>query len=74
MSADDTNVTLASNNINDVITNTRRELRNISEWMWISKLSAKPQKNRIHGYWPSTNKVETSETLDLNDSEIERVS
>ena len=44
MYADDTHVTLTSNNVDDLITNAHRELRNISEWMRVNKLSANPRK------------------------------
>ena len=54
MYADDTHATLTSNNIEDLIANAHKELRNISEWMRVNKLNAKPSKNRIHGYWSST--------------------
>ena len=54
MYADDTHVTLTSNNVKDLITNAHRELGNISEWMRVNKLSANPKKNRIHDYWSST--------------------
>ena len=40
---DDTHVTLTSNNVDDLIRNAHRELRNIAEWMRVNKL-----KNRKH--------------------------
>ena len=73
--ADDTHVTLTSNNVDDLITNAHRELRNISEWMRVNKLSANPKKTEymIIGHPRRINDVEVSEPLNLNDSEIKRV-
>ena len=75
MYADDTHVTLTSNNVDDLITNAHRELRNISEWMGVNKLSANPKKTEhmIIGHPRRINDVEVSEPLSLNDSEIKRV-
>ena len=75
MYADDTHVTLTANNIDDLITNAHKELRNISEWMRINKLSANPEKTEymVIGHPRRINKVEISEPLNLNDSEIKRV-
>ena len=68
-------VTLTSFNIEDLLTNAHKELRNISEWMRIIKLSANPKKTEymIIGHPRRTNKVEISKPLHLNDSEIKRV-
>ena len=44
MYADDTHVILTSRNTDDLLTNAHKELRNISEWMRINKLSANPKK------------------------------
>ena len=73
--ADDTHVTLTSSNIDVLLTNAHTELRNISEWMRINKLSANPEKTEymIIGHPRRTNKVEISQPLHLNDSEIKRV-
>ena len=75
MYADDTHVTLTSSNTDDLLTNAHKELRNISEWMRINKLSANPKKIEymIIGHPRRTNKVEISEPVNLNDSEIKRV-
>ena len=69
MYADDTHVTLTSNNVDDLITNAHRELRNISEWMRVNKLSANPKKTEymIIGHPRRINDVEVSEPLNLND-------
>ena len=75
MYADDTHVTLTCNNVDDLITNAHRELRNISEWMRVNKLSANPKKTEyvILGHTRRINDVEVSEPLNLNDSEMKRV-
>ena len=74
MYADDTHVTLTSSNTDGLLTNAHKELRNISEWMRINKLSANPKKTEymIIGHPRRTNKVEISEPLNLNDSEIKQ--
>ena len=74
MYAGDTHVTLTSNNIDDLITNAHKELRSISEWMRVNKLSANPQitEYMVIGHPRMVNKVEISEPLNLNDSEIKR--
>ena len=75
MYADDTHITLTSSNIYVLLTNANKELRNISEWMRVSKLSENPDKTEymIIGHPRRTNKVEISQQLHLNDSEIKRV-
>ena len=75
MYADDTHITLTSSNIDVLLTNANKELRNISEWMRVNKLSANPDKTEymIIGDPRRTNKVEISQPLHLNDSEIKRV-
>ena len=67
MYADDTHVTLTSSNTDDLLTNAHKELRNISKWMRINKLSTNPKKTEymiICHPW-RTNKVEISEPLNL---------
>ena len=44
MYADDTHITLTSSNIEVLLSNAHKELRNIYEWMRINKLSANPKK------------------------------
>ena len=61
MYADDTQVTLTSSNTDDLLTNAHKELRYISEWMRINKLSANSKKKTeymIIGHPRRTNKVE----------------
>ena len=44
MYADDTQVSLASSSVDELIRKVQDELGNISEWMRLNKLSANPQK------------------------------
>ena len=44
MYADDTQVSLASSDFDEMIRKAQNELDNISGWMRLSKLSANPQK------------------------------
>ena len=44
MYADNTHVALTSSNTDDILINARKELRNVSEWMRINKLSENPKK------------------------------
>ena len=44
MSADDMHGTITSNNLENLLENSQRELLNISIWMRINKLSANPKK------------------------------
>ena len=44
---DDTEVSLSSNEIGDVIQNFQAELENVSEWMRINKLSVHPEKTEF---------------------------
>ena len=46
MYAEDTHVTLTSNNIEDLIAKAHKELRNISESMRVNTLNANPQKTK----------------------------
>ena len=54
MYADDRHTTIASSDIAEPIRMTKKELLNIGDWLRVNKLSANPQKNRIHGYWSPT--------------------
>ena len=47
MSADDTYVTSASENLNDLITDLENELENKSNWMSINKLSLNASKSEF---------------------------
>ena len=73
--ADDTAITITSNNIGKMTEDARNELANIAEWMSVNKLSPNPQKTEfmIMGHSLSTRKPELPEALELNSSEIKRV-
>ena len=51
--ADDTNVTIASDDIQGMIDNASQEILNLSEWMRI-KTQSEPSKNRIYDHRTST--------------------
>ena len=73
--ADDTHITVASTNVEDVIPKAQMELSNISTWMQINKLSANPKitEYMIIGHSRKINEIEAHEPLRLNDSDIKRV-
>ena len=50
MYADCTYTAIVSNDITELISMTKKELLNISDWMRVKKLNAN-SKNRIYGYW-----------------------
>ena len=74
MYADDTQVTITSNNLENLLENAQRELLNISERMRINKLTANPKKTEymLIGHPRKVNKLDVSEPLILNNSEIKR--
>ena len=47
MYADDTQVSLVSSSVDELVRKAQDELSNISEWMRLNKLSANPQKLNI---------------------------
>ena len=73
--ADDTAITIASNNIVKMTVGAHKELANIAESMRVNKLSPNPQKTEfmVIGHPLSTRKLALPETLELNSSEIKRV-
>ncbi len=73
--ADDTQITISSSNLENLILNAQQELVNISEWMRINKLTPNPSKTEfmIIGHPRKTKKLEMWEELLLNGSEIKRV-
>ena len=75
MYADDTQVSLASLIVDELVRKAQDELGNISEWMRLNKLSANPQKTEYMfiGHPNRTNKITEQEILKLNGSEIKRV-
>ena len=83
MYADDTQVSLASSSVDELVRKAQDELRNVSEWMRLNnislmrlnKLSAHPQKKEymFMGHPNRTNKITEQEKLKLTGSEIKRV-
>ena len=73
--ADDTNVTIASDDIQRMIDNASQEMLNLSEWMRINKLSPNPQKTEfmIIGHPLKAKHPSLPESLVLNDHNIKRV-
>ena len=73
---DNTNVTIASNDIQNLVTDAQEELLNISEWMRVNKLSPNPSKTEylFIGHPRKTKAVNIPNGLKLNESEIKRVS
>ena len=65
--ADDTAITVASNNVVEMTESAHKELVNIAEWMRVNKLSPDSQKTEfmIIGHPLSTRKLELPETLEL---------
>ena len=70
--ADDTHITVASNNVENLIQKAQLELSNISTWMRINKLSANPKNTEymIIGQPRKINNIEVHEPLRLNDYDI----
>ena len=73
--ADDTNVTIASDDIQRMIDNASQEMLNLSEWMRINKLSPNPQKTEfmIIGHPLKAKHPSLPESLVLNNHNIKRV-
>ena len=76
MYADDTSVTIASENLNDLITDVKNELENISNWRRINKLSLNASKSvfMVVGHRKKLNRVGNElSNLVLNNEVIIRV-
>ena len=73
--ADDTSVTIASDDVAKLIEDAHQELSNLSEWMRANKLSPNPKKTEfmIIGHPLKTKNLELPEVLKLNNSDIKRV-
>ena len=52
MYADDKHTTIASNDITELISITKKELLNVSDWFRVSKLSANPKKQNYNCWSP----------------------
>ena len=76
MYADDTCVTIASENLNDLITDVKNELENISNWMRINKISLNAGKSEfmVVGHRRKLNRLGNElSNLILNNEVIKRV-
>ena len=76
MYADDTCVTIASENLNDLLTDVKSELENISNWMRINKLSVNASNSEfmVVGHGRKLNRVSNElPNLVLNNKVIKRV-
>jgi hypothetical protein len=73
--ADDTSVTIASDDVEKLVFEAQQELLNLSEWMRINKLSPNPAKTEymVIGHSRKVNALNISSTLTLNGSDIKRV-
>ena len=73
--ADDTSVTIASNDVEKLLCEAQQELLNLSEWMRINKLSPDPAKTEsmIIGHSRKLNKLDISNSLTINGTDIKRV-
>ena len=73
--ADDTTITIASNDVEKLQCEAQQELLNLSEWMRINKLSPNPAKTEymIIGHSRKLNKLDISNPLTINGTDIKRV-
>ena len=76
--ADDTTITIASNDVENVeklLCEAQQELLHLSEWMRINKLNPNPAKTQyvIIGHSHELNKLDISNLLTINGTEIKRV-
>ena len=75
MYTDDTDTTISSNDIKELIRMTKKELLNISDWLKVKKLSVNPKKTEfmVIGHQRRINEIDDLPPLELDDSEIKRV-
>ena len=73
--ADDTNVTIASEDIEKLVFEAQQELLNLSEWLRINELSPNPAKTEymIIGHSRKVNTLNIPNALMLSDSVIKHV-
>ena len=73
--ADDTSITIASDDVAKLVEEAHQELSNLSEWMRVKNLSPNPKKTEfmIIGHPLKTKNLELPEVLKLNNSDIKRV-
>ena len=75
MYADDTHTTIASSDIAELISMSKKELLNISDLLKVNKQSANPYKTEfmVIGHQRRINDINDLPSLKLNDTEIKRV-
>ena len=73
--ADDTCTTIASSHITELITMTKKDIINISDWLRVNKPNANPQATEFMaiGHQRRMNTINDLPSLKLNDNEINRV-
>ena len=73
--ADDTNITIASDNVVKLVEDTQHEPSKLSEWMRLNKLSPNPKKTEfmIMGQPLKTKNLDLPEVLKLNNCDVKRV-
>ena len=73
--ADDADVSFSSSNLSDVMQNFQAELKNVSEWMWMNKLSIYPEKTvfMVTNYPRRQNNLPEPPTFYLNNTRIKQV-
>ena len=73
--ADDTSITIASNDVAKLIEDAHQELFSLSEWMRVNKLSPNPKKTEfmVIGHPLKTKNLDLPEVLKLDNSDIKRV-
>ena len=73
--ADDTSITIASDDVAKLVEDAHQELSNLSEWMRVNKLSPNPKKTEfmVIGHPLKTKNLDLPEVLKLNASDIKRV-
>ena len=73
--ADDTSITIASDDVAKLVEDPHLGLSNLSEWMRVNKLGPNPKKTEfmVTGHLLKTRNLDLPEMLKLNNSHIKRV-
>ena len=73
--ADDTDITIASDNVVKLVEDAQHELSNLSEWMRLNKLGPNPKETEfmIMGHPLKTKNLDLPEVLKLNNCDVKRV-
>ena len=72
--AEDTNITIASNDVLKLVEDAHQELSNLAEWMRVNKRNINPKKTKfmVIGHPLKTENLDLPEVLKLNNSDIKR--